>query len=317
MSPRSHLTKARLVQAAANLLNAEGVRALSLNRLADELGIRTPSLYNHIDGLPGLMRELSILNAHNLAERLSEAAIGQSGPALAMSVMQAHRSYIKEYPGLYLSTLRSSGMQEEVSPALEQEEARSVKVGTAVMTSFGLQGEDAIHAVRAFRSIVHGFATLEVYGGFGLPLDLDESFIRLVNLFIAGLQESNSNSEPDPNQEKEVTMGALKIINLAVRFLLEICVLICVGYWGFKTHTGWLLKILFALGGPLLIAVIWGMFAAPKAAYRLQGSAFLALEVLVFGSGVAALFLTKNSALAWVFAVVLIVNKILIFVWRQ
>jgi AcrR family transcriptional regulator len=189
MSPRSNLTKELVVQAAADLLNSEGLEALSLNRLAEKLDIRTPSLYNHVDGLPGLMRELSILNARNLAERLSDAAIGQSGPGLVMSVMQAYRSYIKEFTGLYLSTLRVSGMQEEVDPELEKEEARSLKVAMAVMASFGLQGDEAIHAVRAFRSLVHGFATLEVYGGFGMPLDLDESFARLVNLFIAGLQK--------------------------------------------------------------------------------------------------------------------------------
>ena len=189
MSPRSNLTKELVVQAASDLLNTEGLDALSLNRLAEILDIRTPSLYNHVDGLPGLMRELSILNARNLAERLSDAAIGQSGPELVMSVMQAYRSYIKEFSGLYLSTLRVSGMQEEVDPELEKEEARSLKVALAVMASFGLQGEDAIHAVRAFRSLVHGFATLEVYGGFGMPLDLNESFVRLVDLFIAGLQK--------------------------------------------------------------------------------------------------------------------------------
>jgi AcrR family transcriptional regulator len=189
MSPRSNLTKELVVQAAADLLNTEGLDALSLNRLAKILDIRTPSLYNHVDGLPGLMRELSILNARGLAERLSEAAIGQSGPELVMSVMQAYRSYIKEFSGLYLSTLRVSGMQEEVDPELEKEETRSLKVALAVMASFGLQGEDAIHAVRAFRSLVHGFATLEVYGGFGMPLDLNESFVRLVDLFIAGLQK--------------------------------------------------------------------------------------------------------------------------------
>lgn len=189
MSPRSNLTKEVVVQAAADLLNSDGLDALSLNRLAEKLDIRTPSLYNHVDGLPGLLRELSILNARNLAERLSDAAIGHSGPELVMSVMQAYRSYIKEFTGLYLSTLRVSGMQEEVDPDLQREEARSLKVAMAVMASFGLQGEDALHAVRGLRSLVHGFATLEAYGGFGMPLDLDESFSRLVNLFVAGLQK--------------------------------------------------------------------------------------------------------------------------------
>jgi len=189
MSPRSNLTKQSVVQAAANLINAEGLEALSLGRLAKELRIRTPSLYNHIDGLPGLMRELSILNARNLAERLNDAAIGQSGPELVRAVMQSMRAYIKNYPGLYLSTVRASGTQAEVNLELEQEEARSVKVGMAVMASFGLEGEDAVHAVRGLRSVVHGYATLEISGGFGMPQDLDESFSRLVDLFIAGLEQ--------------------------------------------------------------------------------------------------------------------------------
>ena len=189
MSPRSNLTKEAVVSAAADLLNTEGLEALSLHRLAGRLGIRTPSLYNHVDGLPGLRHELSLMNARNLAERLSEAAIGRSGPELAMAVMRAYRSYIKEYPGLYLSTLRASGMQEEMRLDLEQEEERSVRVGLAVMASFGLQGEDAIHAVRALRSLVHGFATLEISGGFGMPLDLDESFTRMVGVFIVGLEK--------------------------------------------------------------------------------------------------------------------------------
>ena len=188
MSPRSNLSRETVVRAAAELLNSEGGEALSLHRLAEKLGIRTPSLYNHVDGMPGLLRDLSILNAGQLADRLNEAAIGRSGPELVRAVMQAYRAYIKECAGLYLSTLRASGMQENPIPELQQEEARSVKIGLAAMVSFGLQGENAIHAVRVLRSLVHGFATLEVSGGFGMPRDLDESFSRLVDLFIAGIE---------------------------------------------------------------------------------------------------------------------------------
>ena len=112
-------------------------------------------------------------------------------------------------------------------------------------------------------------------------------------------------------------MGALKSINVVVRFLLELCVLAAVGYWGFKTGSGWFLKILLGIGAPLLIAVIWGMFGAPKATYHLHGFMLLALEVIVFGSGVAALYATKNNSLAWAFAVIVIINRILMFVWNQ
>jgi len=112
-------------------------------------------------------------------------------------------------------------------------------------------------------------------------------------------------------------MDTLKSINIAVRFLLEICVLISVGYWGFKTGSGWFLKILLGIGIPLLIAVIWGAFGAPKAAYHLQGPSLLALEVVVFGAGVAALFATKNYSLAWSFAALVVINRIFMYVWKQ
>jgi AcrR family transcriptional regulator len=194
MSTKKRLNKSDVIEAAVKLLNAKGAGALTLKDLADELGIQTPSLYNHIDGMPGLQKELSVLNARQLADCLREAAMGKSGHELFMDVAQAFRSYVKENPGLYMTTLRASGAQEKPDLDLMREEERTLKVALAVMSSLGLQGEDAVHAVRAFRSMAHGFATLEVSGGFGMPQDCDESFRRLVGALVAGMdvkKESN------------------------------------------------------------------------------------------------------------------------------
>ena len=86
------LDKQAVLQAAVDLVNAEGAAALTLSRLAAELGIRSPSLYNHVDGLSGLHKELAVMNARLIADRLGEAAIGKSGPELFMSVAQTFRS---------------------------------------------------------------------------------------------------------------------------------------------------------------------------------------------------------------------------------
>jgi quinol-cytochrome oxidoreductase complex cytochrome b subunit len=112
-------------------------------------------------------------------------------------------------------------------------------------------------------------------------------------------------------------METLKGLNIAVRFLLELCVLAAVGYWGFKTGSGWFLKILLGIGAPFLIAFIWGTFGAPQANMQLHGLTLLVLEIIVFGSGVAALYVTKNYSLAWGFAAIVIVNRVLMFVWEQ
>ena len=55
---------------------------------------------------------------------------------------------------------------------------------------YGLDGDDAIHAVRVIRAALHGFVTLETGAGFGIPLDLDESYARLVATLDRGLVAS-------------------------------------------------------------------------------------------------------------------------------
>jgi hypothetical protein len=78
-----------------------------------------------------------------------------------------------------------------------------------------------------------------------------------------------------------VNNGCFEALNLLVRFLLELCMLAAVGYWGFKTHSGWAMKIIFGIGLPILIAVIWGVFVAPKATYPLSSIPHLALELIL------------------------------------
>jgi AcrR family transcriptional regulator len=192
MARRPGLDREAVVQAAVELLDSEGVGSLSLGRLADRLGVQTPSLYNHIDGLPGLLHQLTLRNARDMAACMGDAAMGQAGSEALLAVAQAYRGYIKQHPGLYMASLRASGTQTQdgapVDVELAAAEARVVRIVLAALASFGLQGQDAIHAVRGLRSVVHGFASLEVAGGFGLPLDCDESFRRLIAMLVAGLQ---------------------------------------------------------------------------------------------------------------------------------
>ena len=112
-------------------------------------------------------------------------------------------------------------------------------------------------------------------------------------------------------------MDALKLLNLALRFLLELCMLAAVGYWGFKTQSTWVLKILFGIGLPLLIAILWGTFLAPKATRPLHGASFLTLELVLFSSGAFALFAAGKPTLGWAYTIAVIVNKILLAVLKE
>ena len=112
-------------------------------------------------------------------------------------------------------------------------------------------------------------------------------------------------------------MNILKGINLGVRFLLELCMLAAVGYWGFTTHASWALKLLLGIGLPLLIAVIWGLIMAPKSTRRLSGIPFTIMDFILLGSGAVALYASGLTTLAWIYAVVLVISEVLRLVWKQ
>jgi len=194
MSHRAGLDQASVVEAAVKLIDEEGIEQLSLGRLAERLGVRTPSLYNHVAGLPGLKHDLTLYCLHDLLDLILRSTVGKSRAEAIFALADAYRAYAREAPGRYALTVQAPDPGDQEVQALAQQ---LVDVVRAVLAPYRLSEEVAIHAIRGLRSIVHGFISLEVAGGFAMPVDLDASFHWLINLFIAGL------SQPTVTGEKE------------------------------------------------------------------------------------------------------------------
>jgi hypothetical protein len=112
-------------------------------------------------------------------------------------------------------------------------------------------------------------------------------------------------------------MDILKTLNLAVRFLLELCLLAALGYWGFHTGQGAFAKIALGIGAPLLIAVVWGILLAPRAARRLHEPWRVLLECVLFGLGTVGLVAAGRPVLAAILALAFALNRMLILAWGQ
>lgn len=112
-------------------------------------------------------------------------------------------------------------------------------------------------------------------------------------------------------------MQAIKAANLGLRFLLELCALAALGYWGFQVGRGPLAKVALDLGAPALAAVVWGLFVAPNASVAVPHAAHLGLQVLVFGLAVAGLAVAGHPALAGAFGGVVVLNGLLMYTWGQ
>src|SRR5437588_6888257 len=161
MSHRVGLDQATVVEAAAKLVDEEGLAQLSLGRLAERLGIRTPSLYNHVAGLPGLKHDLALYCLRDLLGRITQATIGKSRAEAIVALADAYRAYARETPGRYALTLQAPDPGDRELQAVAQQ---IVDVVRAVLAPYRLSEEEAIHAIRSLRSIVHGFISLEVAG---------------------------------------------------------------------------------------------------------------------------------------------------------
>ncbi|CAA9457762.1 MAG: hypothetical protein AVDCRST_MAG25-362 [uncultured Rubrobacteraceae bacterium] len=189
--PRAGLSRASVVEAAAALADGVGLEDLSLGDLAASLGVRKPSLYNHVAGIGDLKRELALVGLRELGRGLSRAAAGKAGEEGIFALAGAYRAFVKERPGLYAATVRSYRLSDPDDPGLAAAEGEVFEPVLAVLASCGIRGEEeAVHAARGLRSVAHGFATLEEAGGFGVPLDPNESFQRLVHAFADGLLRS-------------------------------------------------------------------------------------------------------------------------------
>jgi AcrR family transcriptional regulator len=178
------LDAGRVVDTAVAIADADGLPAVTLARVSAELGVRAPSLYSHVEGRPGLLRAVAVRGVRELTAVLRDAAVGRSGPAALAAVARAYRAFALEHRGLYAATVAAPPGDDRDYRAAAGE---TVDVMLAVMRGWDLEGDDAIHGVRAFRSAVHGFVTIEAAGGFGMGVDVDASFQRLVATIAAGL----------------------------------------------------------------------------------------------------------------------------------
>ena len=205
--PREGLSPDIVTEAAAAIVDADGLSALTLARLAARLGVAAPSLYKHIGGQDDLTLRVSILALRRLNAELTTAAIGRSGREALTSIARAYRRFAIEHAGLYRLT---QGALRPDSDAQQSEVRHALKVFDAVIRSYGVPENLSVHATRMVRASLHGFADIEARGGFQLSQSVDESFellVEAVHSWLSSLQRQYI----DPNSGRTESAGARPI----------------------------------------------------------------------------------------------------------
>ncbi|CAN3127312.1 TetR/AcrR family transcriptional regulator [Mycobacterium sp. smrl_JER01] len=184
--PRSaKLSRDAIVNAALTFLDREGWDALTINALANQLGTKGPSLYNHVHSLDDLRRTVRMRVVGDIIDMLNTVGQGRSPEDAVMVMASAYRSYAHHHPGRYSAFTRMplGGDDPEFTEATWAAAAPVI----SVLATFGLESEPAFHAALEFWSAMHGFVLLEMTGVMA-GIDTDAVFTDMVTRLATGMQ---------------------------------------------------------------------------------------------------------------------------------
>ena len=102
----------------------------------------------------------------------------------------------------------------------------------------------------------------------------------------------------------------MRAFQLVLRFVLELCALAALAYGGWQSTDTFWLRLVAAVALPVIAAVVWGQWVAPKARHPIPDPLRLVPEWVVFGSAAVALAVTGHAVLAVTLAVLAAANRL-------
>jgi AcrR family transcriptional regulator len=177
----------RIVLKAREMIEAEGVAALSLAKLAAALGIKAPSLYRYFPSKTDLLRAVNTVLNEQLVAALNESAsqAGDDPTTRMVAIAKAYREFAHRFPATY--DLAFTSTIPEIQPDTEALERLALPI-QAIMAQ--VSGEaDSLAALRGAMALIHGFVSLEQNGQFRRGGDLDAAFTRAFEAYLAGWQK--------------------------------------------------------------------------------------------------------------------------------
>jgi AcrR family transcriptional regulator len=168
----------QILAAARGLIETEGADALTMRRLADELGIKAPSLYNHLPGRDAVVTELVdetlFESGDQLHSALSAPAIDAAGGAVP-ALLAAYRTFGREHPNLYRLVTMGTLPRSVITPGLED---------WAGEPFYRATGDP--YRAQALWAFAHGTLMLEIDARFVPGSDLDQTWLAGARAFSRG-----------------------------------------------------------------------------------------------------------------------------------
>lgn len=181
---RKKITKELITDAALELLDQKGIEEVTIKNIAMQLGIKPPSLYNHIANLEDLLDIAAQRSMRNLYDKLVVTSIGLEKKEALWAIAQEYKNFAKTWPGQYQLVQKVKLWKNDETKELSEQ---IIEIFSKILQKYALSEDDTIHFIRTLRSYLHGFALLEMDDAFGLPQELEKSFSIGLNIILTDL----------------------------------------------------------------------------------------------------------------------------------
>ena len=169
LTPRAR----EIVTAAREVLESEGLAALTMRNVASRLGIRAPSLYKHFPDKDAL--EAAIISDGFVEMAEAFEGTGDGGAASLVDLAAAYRAFARAHPHLYRLMTDQELRRDLLAPGVEARAALPVYLAA---------GEDADRA-RAAWAFAHGMTMLELTDRFPPDADVEAAWDTGLRAFTA------------------------------------------------------------------------------------------------------------------------------------
>ena len=183
---RRRLDQQSVLDAAEQVVDAQGWDPLSMTLLAETLGTRVSSLYNHVAGLQDLRAALQVRWMGSLSTHLRSAAMGCAGADGVLQMGHALRSFAAEQPHRYVAITRAP--LDRIS--FDEAAAGATDALIVMLRSCRVPEERLLTTCMAVFSAVTGFVSLEVNGFFAGAGDLDAVYAHVLRGVVLAVEDA-------------------------------------------------------------------------------------------------------------------------------
>lgn len=189
------LDRKQITEATKTLIEECGYDQFSMRQLAEKLGIKTASLYAHVESMESLLTEVGLLALQEQKDCQLAAIAGKCRDEAVIALSDGYRRFAKGHRELYHFIMKMPIGEEE---ALRQAAAAVAEPAMQVLADYKLTDGQKMHWQRILRGMMHGFISEEENGYFShYPVDVEESYHIAVRCLIDGLHaEEAKGDEP-------------------------------------------------------------------------------------------------------------------------